>query len=59
MIADFVIEKMSAYIAGGKNTKNAAHFTRGELAAIYNGKHYSRDKSGAMGPTQPFVRRGR
>ena len=53
MINDFVIEKMSAYLAGGMSAKNAAHVTRRELAAIYKGNHYSRDNSGAMRPTPP------
>ena len=53
MIADFVIEKMSAYIAGGMSAQSASHFTRGELIAIYKGNHYSRDGSGAMRPTPP------
>jgi len=48
MIADFVVDRMSSYIAGGTEPKTAAHFTRGELLAIYKGNHYSRDASGAM-----------
>jgi len=53
MIADFIIEKMSAYIIGGMAAETAAHFTRGELEAIYKGNHYSRDKSGALHITPP------
>jgi hypothetical protein len=53
MIAAFIAEKMSAYIAGGIAPENAARFTRGELAAIYQGKHYSRDASGAIRVTPP------
>ena len=53
VIADFIIEKMSAYISGGMKPETAAHFTRGELESIYKGNHYSRDKSGAMRTTPP------
>ena len=53
MIAAFIIEKMSAYISGGMKPGTAAHFTRGELEAIYKGNHWSRDTSGAMRPTPP------
>ena len=53
MIADFVIEKMTAYISGGMEPATAGKFTRGELGAIYKGNHYSRDGSGAMQPTPP------
>jgi hypothetical protein len=53
MIADFVINSMNSYIAGGMKPETAARFTRGELAAIYKGDHYSRDNSGAMRPTPP------
>ena len=53
MIADFVVDKMSGYVAGGMKPETAAHFTRGELAAIYKGDHYSRDNSGAMRVTPP------
>ena len=53
MIADFIIEKMSAYVSGGMNPVTAAIFTRGELEAIYKGNHWSRDTSGAMRPTPP------
>ena len=52
-IADFVLEKMSAYVAGGTAPETAAKFTRGELAAIYKGKHHSRDTSGAWRVTPP------
>jgi hypothetical protein len=45
-IADFILEKMSAY-HGNCKPQTAAHFTRGELQAIYNGNHYSRDTYGA------------
>jgi hypothetical protein len=51
MIADFVIDKMSAYIAGGIKPETATRFTMGELWAIYQGTHYSRADSGAMRPT--------
>jgi hypothetical protein len=51
MIADFVIEKMSGYIAGGMSPQSAAHFTRGELEAIYKGNHWSRDAAGVMQQT--------
>ena len=53
MIAAFIAEKMSAYIAGGMKPETAARFTRGELGAIYKGNHYSRDTSGAMRVTPP------
>jgi hypothetical protein len=53
MIAAFITEKMSAYIAGGISPEIAAHFTRGELAAIYQGTHYSRDGDGPMRLTPP------
>jgi len=52
-IAAFIAEKMSAYIAGGMSADQAAHFTRGELLAIYKGSHYSRDSAGSLQPTQP------
>jgi len=52
-IADFVVGKMAAYVAGGMRAETAANFTRGELAAIYKGDHYSRDASGAMRVTPP------
>jgi len=48
MIADFVVNQMSSYITGRMEPEVAAHFTRGELLAIYKGDHYSRDASGAM-----------
>ena len=53
MIAAFVIDKMSRYLNGGAEPETAAHHTRGELAAIYKGDHYSRDESGAMRATPP------
>jgi hypothetical protein len=53
MIAAFVIEKMSSYLAGGLDPASAARFTRGELEAIYKGSHYSRDAAGTMRPTAP------
>jgi hypothetical protein len=52
-IAGFIADKMSAYIAGGMKPVTAAHFTRGELLAIYKGDHRSRDTSGAMRVTPP------
>ena len=42
----FIVEKMGAYIAGGMKPDAAAHFTRGELLAIYSGKSWSRDGTG-------------
>jgi hypothetical protein len=51
MIADFVIDKMSAYIAGGMRPETAARSTIRELSAIYRGRHWSRDAAGAMRPT--------
>ena len=53
MIADFVIEKMNRYIAGGTSPRTAAQFTRGELAAIYKGNHRSRAEAGQWRVTQP------
>ena len=53
MIAAFIADKMSGYVAGGMKPETAARFTRGELAAIYKGDHYSRDNSGAMRVTPP------
>jgi hypothetical protein len=52
-IAAFIAEKMSAYINGGMSAEQAAHFSRGELLAIYKGDHYSRDSAGVMQKTQP------
>jgi hypothetical protein len=46
MIADFVIDKMSSYIAAGTLPKTAARQTCIELEAIYRGTHYSRDFTG-------------
>jgi hypothetical protein len=48
MIASFIAGKMNAYIAGGMTPESAARFTRGELGAIYKGRHYSRGASGTM-----------
>jgi len=53
MIAAFIAERMSAYIAGGMKPETAAQFAHGELAAIYKGDHYSRDASGAFRVTPP------
>jgi hypothetical protein len=53
MIAAFITEQMNAYIAGGMKPETAAHFTRGELAAIYKGKHHSRDAAGNFQHTPP------
>ena len=53
MIADFVMEKMSAYVVGGMKPATAARFAMGELSAIYRGSHYSRDAAGTMRPTPP------
>ena len=53
MIAAFITDKMSAYIAGGMRPDTAAHFAKGELLAIYKGDHWSRDISGAMQKTPP------
>ena len=52
MINDFVIDKMSRYIAGGMKPETAAHFTREELLAIYKGDHRSRGTAGNMRVTQ-------
>ena len=54
MIAAFIADKMSAYIAGGIRPETAARFTMGELGAIYRGNHYSKDTSGAMHVTPPL-----
>ena len=53
MIADFIVHKMSGYVAGGASPTIAAHFTRGELSAIYRRQHYSRDNSGVWQMTPP------
>jgi hypothetical protein len=53
MIADFVVEKMSGYVAGGMAPESAARSTMGELSAIYRGRHYSRDTTGVMRLTPP------
>jgi hypothetical protein len=47
VIADFVLDKMSSYIATGTKPQTAAEFTRGELSAVYMGDHQSRDSGGA------------
>ena len=52
-IADFIAEHMTAYITGGMKADTAAHYTRGELLAIYKGDHRSRDSAGNMQTTQP------
>jgi len=51
MIADFVRERMTAYLNAGQAPTTAAHFVRGELEAVYMGKHYSRDADGAFSAT--------
>jgi len=53
MIAAFIADKMSRYIAAGTTPETAAQYARGELAAIYKGEHYSRDSSGAFRITPP------
>jgi hypothetical protein len=53
VIADFIADRMSACLAGGMRPETAARFTRGELAAVYKGNHYSRDAYGAMRVTPP------
>jgi len=53
MIADFIIERIRAYVSGGMSAGTAARFARGELSAIYMGRHYSRNTSGAMRVTPP------
>jgi hypothetical protein len=53
MIADFINDKMTRYIAGGMSSQSAAHFTCGELLAIYKGEHHSRDSTGAWQRTPP------
>ena len=53
MIADFINEKMAAYIGGGMSPETATGFTRGELLAIYRRQHHSWNKSGVMRPTPP------
>jgi hypothetical protein len=52
-ITDFVIDKMSTYVAGGMRPETAARSTIGELSAIYWGRHWSRDTAGVMRPTPP------
>ena len=53
MIIAFITEKMNHYIAGGMKPENAAQYARRELAAIYEGDHYSRDASGTLRVTPP------
>jgi hypothetical protein len=53
MIVNFVINKMSGYIAGGMKPETAAHFTRMELSAIYEGNRHSRDGTGQWRITPP------
>jgi hypothetical protein len=53
MIAAFIADKMSSYIAGGMKSETAAGFTRGELEAIYKGNHRGRDDSGSWRVTPP------
>jgi hypothetical protein len=45
-IAEFIVDRMSGYIAGGIEPENAAHYTSGELSAIYKGDHHTRDNTG-------------
>jgi hypothetical protein len=52
-IEEFVIDKMSSYVAGGATPKTAARFTRGELLASYKGDHWSRDAAGKPQKTPP------
>jgi hypothetical protein len=52
-IEEFVIDKMSSYVAGGMKPENAARFTRGELLSIYRGDHYGRDVAGKPQKTPP------
>jgi hypothetical protein len=52
-IQEFVIDKMSSYVAGGATPETAARFTRGELLAIYKGNHWSRDATGKPQKTPP------
>jgi hypothetical protein len=53
MISALIADKMSAYVFAGMSAETAAHYARGELEAIYQGGHYSRDTSGAMRLTPP------
>jgi len=48
MIAAFIANKINAYVSGGMSVEIATEFAMGELGAIYRGRHYSRDNSGAM-----------
>jgi hypothetical protein len=52
-IQEFVIDKMSSYVAGGMKPETAARFTRGELLSIYRGDHWSRDVVGKPQKTPP------
>jgi hypothetical protein len=54
MIADFITERMSAYISGGMRPETAARFARGELEAIYKGNHQGRDGTGQWRVTPPL-----
>ena len=51
MIADFVTDRMTRYLAGGMKPETAARFTADELQAIYSDGHLSRDSAGNMRPT--------
>jgi len=51
MIADFVTDRMTRYLAGGMKPETAARFTTDELSAIYSNGHLSRDSAGNMLPT--------
>ena len=53
MIADFIVEKMAAYILGGATPEAAAELTGGELLALYLNQHWSRDGAGNLRPTMP------
>jgi hypothetical protein len=50
-IADFILEKMSSYVAGGMVPESAARFTSGELGSIYWEQHFSRNNYGIMRKT--------
>jgi len=53
MICTFIDKRMASYVSGGMKPETAAHFTRGELGAIYRKQHYSRDGAGVMRLTPP------
>jgi len=53
MIAAFIADRMTSYLAGGMKPESTAQFTRRELLAIYTGDHRSRDTSGAFRVTSP------